>query len=334
MGPLEAIAYSEVSQRIDGELNLNLAKDRRNRSVMLSKPTISVVLPIYNGARYLRESVQSILKQTFTDWELILVDDGSTDESPQLIDEFCELDERIISIRNETNQNLPASLNRGFDIARGQYFTWTSHDNQYRPHAFKTMHQYLVDHPDVDLVYADYAHLNEAGDVTGYTRVPIPERLVMKSSVGACFLYKRKIHEEIGGYDTTKVLVEDYDFWLRASMKFKLQPLSNDLYLYRFHASSLTTTRRKAIMEKRAELLHELLPKLPWATPRDRALGYLHLADVASAFDAPASPFYYALQAFKANPITVIRHVVRVSIADPMRRRQAGVEKSRPKHEQ
>lgn len=301
---------------------------------MIIEPVISIVLPVYNGARYLHEAIACIISQTFTDWELILVDDGSTDETPDIIARFCEQDERIISVRNETNLNLPASLNKGFGMARGQYFTWTSHDNQYRPNALEAMHQFLVDHPDADLVYADYAHLNEAGKVTGYTRVPIPERLVMKSSVGACFLYKRIIHERIGGYDVSKVLVEDYDFWLRASMQFKLVPLSQDLYLYRFHPNSLTTTRRKAIMEKRAALLHELLPKLPWASPRDLALGYLHLADIAFAFDAPAKPKYYVLQAIKANPITVMRHVVRVTIMDPLRRALSGEGKPRPKHEQ
>ncbi|MAU12044.1 MAG: glycosyl transferase [Anaerolineaceae bacterium] len=301
---------------------------------MINEPVISIVLPVYNGARYLHEAIESIISQTFTQWELIVVDDGSTDESPAIIARFCEQDERIISVRNETNLNLPTSLNKGFGMARGQYFTWTSHDNQYRPNALESMCEFLVDHPDADLVYADYAHLNEAGKVTGYTRVPIPERLVMKSSVGACFLYKRVVHERIGGYDVNKVLVEDYDFWLRASMQFKLVPLSQDLYLYRFHPKSLTTTRRKAIMEKRAELLHDLLPKLPWASPRDRALGYLHLADIAFAFDAPAKPSFYVMQAIKASPVTVMRHVVRVTIMDPLRRAITGKGKSRPKHEQ
>ena len=77
---------------------------------MINEPVISIVLPVYNGARYLHEAIESIISQTFTQWELIVVDDGSTDESPAIIARFCEQDERIISVRNETNLNLKSQL--------------------------------------------------------------------------------------------------------------------------------------------------------------------------------------------------------------------------------
>ncbi|MGC8880316.1 MAG: glycosyltransferase family 2 protein, partial [Anaerolineae bacterium] len=82
-------------------------------------PAISVIMAVYNGARYLREAVDSILNQTFTDFEFIIVDDGSTDETPAVLDEYN--DPRIVRLRNAHNLGLTKSLNRGLHVARGRY---------------------------------------------------------------------------------------------------------------------------------------------------------------------------------------------------------------------
>jgi len=82
------------------------------------QPKVSIVLPVYNGAKYLRESVDSCLAQTFSNWELIIVNDCSTDESSAIAEEYAAKDERIRVIHNETNLKLPASLNAGFCQAK------------------------------------------------------------------------------------------------------------------------------------------------------------------------------------------------------------------------
>ena len=96
-----------------------------------TSPKISVVLPVYNGERYLRESLDSILAQTMGDFELIVVDDCSTDATSVILAEYAVRDSRIRIIRNAENQKLPRSLNIGFAEARGEYLTWTSDDNVY-----------------------------------------------------------------------------------------------------------------------------------------------------------------------------------------------------------
>lgn len=89
------------------------------------KPLVSIVLPVYNGEKYLRESLDSILAQTMEDWELIAVDDCSKDATPQILADYAASDSRIRVMRNAENQRLPRSLNIGFAEARGEFLTWT-----------------------------------------------------------------------------------------------------------------------------------------------------------------------------------------------------------------
>ena len=100
---------------------------------MSENALVSIVLPVYNGARFLAEAIQSCLAQTYPHWELIVVDDCSTDDSPQIVAGFAADDARIRVIRHAHNRKLPGALNTGFDAARGEYLTWTSDDNLLPP---------------------------------------------------------------------------------------------------------------------------------------------------------------------------------------------------------
>lgn len=124
---------------------------------------ISVVLPVYNGEQYIEESIQSVLNQTWQDWELIIVDDCSTDRTPEIIRWYAQQEPRIQVIQNAENQKLPRSLNIGFQCALGDYFTWTSDDNRYKPEAFETMLAYLCAAPEVGLVYCDMDFIDGEG---------------------------------------------------------------------------------------------------------------------------------------------------------------------------
>src|SRR2546421_11390556 len=104
-------------------------------------PLVSIIMPVHNGERsgqgWLRRSLQSCLEQTFIDWEMIVQDDASSDNTPAIIAEFTAKDARISYRRNETNLKTPGTLNAGFAAARGRYFTWTSDDNVFRPAALE-----------------------------------------------------------------------------------------------------------------------------------------------------------------------------------------------------
>ena len=100
---------------------------------------ISVVLPVYNGAAHMAASIDSIINQTYTNWELIIVNDCSIDETLAVATKYAKTDSRIKVVSNEVNLKLPMTLNRGFDEANGDYYTWTSDDNMYKPNAFQKL---------------------------------------------------------------------------------------------------------------------------------------------------------------------------------------------------
>ncbi len=242
-------------------------------------PHISIVLPTFNGARYLAESVQSVIAQTLTGWELIIVDDCSTDETPDIIARFERQDPRIRGIRHETNRKLPAALNTGFAASSGSYLTWTSDDNRYRPQALQTLSAYLDGQPDVGLVYAAMALIDENGAGTGTAGLRPPEDLWQATCVGACFLYRRQVMETVGPYAENLFCAEDYDYWLRISSRFKMHALSEVLYDYRHHAQSLTGQNQPAhIHDKANTALERNMKSLRWLTGANRAQAELQLA--------------------------------------------------------
>lgn len=205
---------------------------------------VSIVLPVYNGAEYLSESIQSCLIQTHRNLQLVIVDDCSTDNTPQIIEQFAERDHRITRIRNETNLHLPGALNVGFRHSTGDLLSWTSHDNCYAPDAIETMVRQLCSRPRVGLVYSAFRHINEMGRVDPrIVYLPPPRLLPFVNSVGPCFLYRRTVYEAIGDYDEKVEYQEDYDYWLRVSKRFRLMRFHIPLYYYRRNSKSMTARR-------------------------------------------------------------------------------------------
>ena len=245
---------------------------------MIEEPLVSIVLPTYNGARYLSLSIQSFLEQTCTNWELIIVDDASTDNSSKIIEQYLLMDNRIKCIRHDTNRKLPAALNTGFNHAKGKYFTWTSDDNCYRPQALERMVDCLEKNSGAGIVYSDYSIIDDEGKPLNKITVFPSEQLTCGNIVRASFLYRRKVHEALGGYNEELFLLEDFEFWLRASLHFKLVPLHQDLYLFRRHGNSLTITFSNRIQTGHEKTLVRYLPKMRWAGRQAIAHGYLALA--------------------------------------------------------
>lgn len=240
-------------------------------------PKVSIIMPVYNGEKYLEEAIQSILLQTFQDWELWLVNDCSTDSSLKIMEKYAGENDKIQIITNPENYQLPRSLNIGFRHARGTYLTWTSDDNFYQPDAVEVMVRELENHPDCGLVCCDVDYLFEDGSVMAH-RFPDASRLYLENVVGACFLYRREVLETVGEYDPAMFLVEDYDYWLRISQKYPVVHIPRCLYQYRFHKQSLTTQKRQTVAKQLYRLrLRELEYLLSKATANDRAALFLDM---------------------------------------------------------
>ena len=199
---------------------------------------VSIVLPTYNGAKYIRKSIDSCLAQTHSNLELIIVDDCSTDETSEIVKSYS--DQRIQYIRHSENLKLPRALNTGFKQATGEYLTWTSDDNIFDENAIEIMLKFLLTYPNTGFVYSDLYHIDENGTILEYVAVGSAESLKKANLIGACFLYHRKVYKEIGEYDPNTFLAEDYDYWIRISKRFRMQRLRVPLYYFRIHKESLT----------------------------------------------------------------------------------------------
>lgn len=219
-------------------------------------PIVSIVLPCYNGAGFLAQSIDSVVEQTYTDWELILVNDCSKDNSLEIMQRYAEKDSRIRIIDNEHNLKLPGALNRGFQEAKGKYLTWTSHDNRMGPTMLEEFVNYLDANPDKGLVTACYAAFSLAtGEQLYEVHHPDPQvHLPLYNCVCYAFMYRREVLETVGDYDTTLFLVEDYDYWVRIWQKYPVGKIYKVLYYTGVGDDTLTLSRKKEIAEKLVEM--------------------------------------------------------------------------------
>jgi glycosyltransferase involved in cell wall biosynthesis len=236
---------------------------------------VSIVLPTYNGSRYLSEAIDSVLAQTYPHWELIVVDDCSQDSSPDIIAGYVARDPRIRSIRHPGNQKLPRALNTGHAAARGSYLTWISDDNRYLPPAIEEMVTFLEEHPAVGVVYADCVLIDDRGQYLQDWPAQPASRIAYMNSLRACFLYRKVVYETVGGYDAEQFLAEDWDFWLRAARHFEMVPIHKTLYQYRWHDQSLTKAARRSEVRNSIErALRRHLPYLRHSSRQDIARGW------------------------------------------------------------
>jgi glycosyltransferase involved in cell wall biosynthesis len=213
-------------------------------------PKISIVLPVYNGQQYLKTSIESVLGQTYKDFELIIVDDCSTDSTKEIAQYYTSLDARVSYYRNNVNSKLPISLNEGFSKTKGEFLTWTSCDNMYLLHAFEKMVSVLQDNTDIGLVYASMQVIDESNEEKDLIKSGPSGDLIFRNVVGACFLYRRSVAERVGSYNPSLFLCEDYEYWLRIARFSKIYPLEDCLYQYRRHSNSLSHKNEKEIIAK------------------------------------------------------------------------------------
>jgi len=208
-----------------------------------AEPLVSIVLPTYNRAKMLSGSIESCQNQTYENIEIIIVNDGSTDNTEQIVQKFIEKDPRI-KYYKKSNAGLPKALNYGFQYAKGKYFTWTSDDNLYGEEALMLMVSALKANKKAKLVYCNYILIDEDGIELEKYQSPEATKIFEQATVGACFLYDSKCAKQVGEYDPGWSLVEDSHFFLRFAQVYPIMKLTGvNPYYYRLSSKSLTTTR-------------------------------------------------------------------------------------------
>jgi glycosyltransferase involved in cell wall biosynthesis len=204
------------------------------------KDLVSIVLPVYNGEKYLSLSIESCLNQSYQNIELIIVNDCSTDSTLEIANQYAQIDARVKVVNNIENKKLPASLNIGHKLADGAYITWTSDDNIYETNAIEELVNDLIEN-NAEVVYSDFFLIDNFGKRIKEVELLGLENLIFGNFIGASFLYKKEVFEKNNGYDETLFLLEDYDFWLRALIHSKYYKVNKFLYNYRSHDKSLSS---------------------------------------------------------------------------------------------
>jgi len=223
-------------------------------------PLVSIVLPTYNHLDFLPQAIDSILSQDYHNFELIIVDDGSTDGTANYLKNLSSPKIRVIG---GANTRLPTALNRGFALARGDYLTWTSADNICLPHFCTTLVKAMQTYPQAGLASASFARINSEGIVIDRLAGKVSLDSILCHNTGvAAFMYRKDIAHIIGDYNANLEGAEDWDMWLRMLEKAPPVNVPQVLYQYRWHENSMTFKLSDKVRESSTRTAFRALKRL------------------------------------------------------------------------
>lgn len=253
-------------------------------------PLISVIMPVYNGARFLEKTLASLLAQTCADWELIVVDDGSTDATPEILAKYD--DPRFVRIR-KANGGEAHTRNVGLRHASGEFIAFLDADDLYLPTALAEMSGFLATHPEYDALFSNGYLCDENEQIlsqltdhrSGIYTGNILEPLVLTAdvlTVPVCTLTRRAVIQQHQiEFDEQLVIGPDWDFWIRLARFARFGYLDKLTCMYRVHTTNITRTsgahkRRKDLIYGRMKVLNAAwFTELSWPTRRQFFYGLL-----------------------------------------------------------
>lgn len=283
----------------------------------MSDPTVSVILPVYNGERYLRFAIESVLRQTFQDFELIVVDDGSSDSTSQIARDYGG---RVSYIRQD-NTGAAGAFNHGLRLASGRYISWLSHDDVFMPTKLESQITAISHLGSPAVCYTDIQTIDSDGNVVAERMLPEHGRAEAPRQVLTCglivlaaysVLYDRRCIDQVGVYSEEWRYQQDVEMLLRFARHFPLVRVPGALMQVREHDKRGLYNKnfaREALRYYRAQLelipLAELFPELEIGSNKaDKAKAELWLAKnfAMRAYPLPILAFSYFLRALSASP--------------------------------
>jgi glycosyltransferase involved in cell wall biosynthesis len=222
-------------------------------------PVVSVIIPTYNCARYLPEAIDSVLAQTYRDFEIIVVDDGSTDNTQEVLARYGD----HMRVIRQSNQGSAAARNAGILPARGEFIAFLDADDLWLPHKLERQVPLFDERPELGWIYSDYREFDESGPRARSfferpgLRPPPEGWIVLKLAMGcitwtATVVARASCFREVGLFDPTFPRAQDYDMWLRLAVRFPVGCVDEVLALYRRHQTQITTETRPGLIEHHA----------------------------------------------------------------------------------
>jgi glycosyltransferase involved in cell wall biosynthesis len=216
-----------------------------------NKPLVTVVLPCYNAALYVEEAVRSIMCQTYSNLEILLIDDCSTDNTSAILLRLAQEDKRITIIRNEQNLKLVKTLNKGIDEAKGKFIARMDADDISLPERIEKQVEFMLLHPEVDLCGTNYSIIDGKGNkIEASVTMPLTSKEIATALLFTCpighptVLFKKDTIQNLGKYDEKMINIEDYELWLRVAANGLIVNLPEPLLKYRWHGDNISIVGR------------------------------------------------------------------------------------------
>jgi glycosyltransferase involved in cell wall biosynthesis len=231
----------------------------------MGNPLVSIVLANLNGAQFLGEALESVIAQSFSNWELIAIDSGSTDGSPDLLQSWAHADPRIRPLLLKELLNYPAAINEGLRMSRGAYIARLESDDIWLKHKLERQIQLLkaLESSNIGVCGSDAMLMNSEGEIVGCKRFPRTHEACIAAIwyrnplCHSAIVARREIFETVGEYDESKFLVEDLDLWFRVMRFWRFANIPEPLMQYRVWQGSLTDQKMREIARLTRKLRRE-----------------------------------------------------------------------------
>lgn len=230
-------------------------------------PKISVIMPCFNSANFISESIESILKQTFSDFELILIDDGSTDESLEIIRQYQQVDSRVVVVEKE-NTGPADSRNRGVFESKGEWIAILDSDDIAHHTRLEKQYKYVSQRQDIVMIGSGFTEINSNGDPIKCHYYPAAHSILVKRlqrlmafPAHSSLMYRSEVVKRIGGFNARYLSSEDIDIWLRLAENGRIICLGDALVKVRKHANNVSNHeggRKQALYGVTASVCHFL----------------------------------------------------------------------------
>lgn len=275
----------------------------------IGKPLISVVMPVYNARTYLVSAMASIIEQTHRDWEMICVNDGSTDASSDLLEWFARQDSRI-RVVHQANTGIVGALNAGCSLAKAPLICRMDQDDVALPNRLQLQLDHLRRNPNCTVVGGAILEMDSEGDPLAISHLPLEHEQIVEHLLTRrtghfhpTTMFRAEAFEAVGGYRGQYEWVEDHDLWLRLAQRGQLANLREVVLCYRQHAQSICWQRSAQQRGLMNELLREAYRVRGGEPPE-------HLLAEGSQVRAPAGPGKWARAAAKGGfPLSTLKHL-------------------------
>jgi len=217
----------------------------------MKNPKVSVLMPAYNAEEYIGEAIESILNQTFTDFECIIIDDCSKDKTWDIIQEYAKKDKRIRPFKNEKNLKLSATLNKGIGLCRAEYIARMDADDWCYPYRLEKQYTVISTNSNIGILGGTMEVCNESLEVKNIRKYHITNEEIRKyifkysPFCHATTIYRKDIVQSVGGYNIDLYDAEDYDLYFRIGKISEFRNIDDVLYKMRYNENSVSNTRAR-----------------------------------------------------------------------------------------